>query len=98
MPCRQLIQLPTVLHLVQLPMQMLYLLMKLKILLGVGHLLELFELLFQLDIVIVQLLALQPHLQCLQLLGGELGGEGLGGQVVRDILLGDGVGLVVVVL
>ena len=70
-------------------MKVLYLLLELKILLGVGRGLEGLELLLELDVVVVELLTLQPHLQRLQLLGGQLGGQSLGGQVVCQVLFRD---------
>ena len=92
----ELVQLAGVLHLVELPVQMLDLLLQLEVLLGVCHLLELPELLPELEVAGVQLLALQPHLQRLQLLGRKLGRQRLGAQVVRQVLLGDAAVLVVI--
>ena len=50
---------------------MFYFLLELQVLLWVGHLFELFELLPELHIVIVQLLAFKTDLQSFQLLGSQ---------------------------
>lgn len=67
---------------------MFYFLLELQVLLWVGHLFELFELLPELHIVIVQLLAFKTDLQSFQLLGSQFGGECFRGEVAGEVLLG----------
>ena len=66
---------------------MLYLFLELQVLLRVGHLFELLELVSELRVVIVKLLALQADLKSLQFFGRKFGCQRLGAEMISEVLL-----------
>ena len=68
-------------------MEVLHLLLKLHVLLRVGYLFELLELVSELRVVIVQLLALKADLKSLQFFGRKFGCQRLGAEMISEVLL-----------